>query len=177
MNDLSARKLVVFKSYDEVDDYLYATVAASMDDGLIQRFVAAAISDAAIANVDSISELGSDTREPEVSTNGFIRQTLEPLGFEFLKRGAVFSNENWDSGYMQKETVTEVRLQLAGVKYEVLPETGLLHIATDKGGITVSPKQLKWQCIPGKEGDSNLSGDDFGTLVRLVTLRGQLCTV
>ena len=177
MNKSSARKLVVFTSYDEVEDYLYATVAASTDDALIQKLVNAAISDAAIANVDRISELGSDAHEPEVSTDGFIRQILEPLGFVFLNRGAIYSQENWDGGYMQKETVTEVRLQLAGVKYEVFPETGLLHIDTDKGGITVSQKQFKWQCIPEKDGDSNLSGDDFGTLVRLVTLRGQLCTV
>lgn len=177
MNELTKRKLVVIRSHDEVEHYINATVNGATDNALVQKLVNAAISDSVIAYVDSISELGSDTHEPEVSVEGFIRQALEPLGFEFLKRGTVFSENNWDSGYMQKETMTEVRLQLAGIKYEVLPETGLLLIETDKGGITVSLKPFKWQCIPAKEGESNLSGDDVGTLIKVVLLRGQLCTV
>jgi hypothetical protein len=177
MNESTKRKLVVIRSHDEVERYINATVNGATDDALVQKLVNAAISDSVIAYVDSISELGSDTHEPEVSVDGFIRQALEPLGFEFLKRGTVFSENNWDNGYMQKETLVEVRLQLAGIKYEVLPLRKLLSIDTCKGPITVSQNPLRWQCIPAKEGESNLSGDDVGTLIKVVLLRGQLCTV
>lgn len=143
---------------------------------MIAELTAAAISDANksdpekdLGSVDFADTPPTHDETQEYGTQAIIKRLLAPLGFEFVES---IETACWDS-HEQDETLIEVRLRHAGIIGVKKDPLGDFLVSTDSGVIEVCSDSGAWKCIPEKEGDSTLTGDNFELLTTLIHQRGQ----
>ncbi len=160
------KKLVQIESAIPGGETLFALVNESTEQSVITSLVNAAISDATKKYTDLLTELESSTRDLDIGVEDLLIESLVPLGFEFIEIVKQSETQQaWDSGHTQQQTLLEMRLNMDGIAHEVLHEKGTILIESDFCKITVSLKDGKWKRWP-IHGDSGfIYGSDYKSLV------------